>query len=835
MIRPTRFLVCIPVALVGIGLVGSPCRGQTKSPPLAAQVLQLLEQHCFDCHGKDPRRLKGKLNLFDPKHLADADRKLAVANKPEESEIVKLVEDETMPPGKRPKVPKEGRALLRAWVMAGAPSYLNADQTPTSPVSGKSIAAAVKEVFRTHCLDCHGAAATKAGIKIMDRDLLVKKEALVPGKPEDSPVFMLAAATDEPYMPPRGRSRVSTDQLDLIRRWIADGAPPFPADIQPPAEKEKEKTLKDVVGVQYVLQKILTHVRTLPRDDKPYVRYFSVNHVLTAGATDEALELERLALAKAINHLSRESELVRPQPIDAPTNSVFAVDIRKLGWHKQPYEIVRDGKPTVRSSVNLFDVILLEYPYAVCYEDSETFDSLVDEFLGPAAQIRPVVYLRSDWLVSVATQPPLYEDLLQFPFDLSKLEEELGCDAHGNLESFRAKRAGMIVSGVSRNNRVVERQPARSTAYYWKSFDFRTSRGDENMFRDPIFLHPSGGEMVFSLPNGMQGYYVADARGNRLELAPTDIVTDKFAEDKTVRNGLACMRCHDAGIKDFADTVRPAVEKLPGSPGFSKRDVLKLYPEQPVMDEYIRQDRTRFLDALEKLFGKKQVREPLIPVSQRFLEKEISLAVASAELGLADPSTLKPLLKQPQFAALGLMPLSADGVVRRDMWEDYYDLVIRRLGLGIPLVPIDGVTRREFTPHQAHLDVDLKTNRPNNVFAPGDELEVLVVNRAAKDVYIELVGTSVRGHKVVLAPAGTVVRAGTTYRWGPFKVQPRLGKEQVTVYASDADFPAGFLLRGEGITDRFVHLFYRYGRGKRATLDNDPSRLLKKTIEFETR
>lgn len=833
MTRPAHAWFLPALSLSLLMTIPTASRAQGKGMP--AQVRQILEQHCLDCHGKDPRRLKGKLNLFDPKHVNDSDRKLVIARKPDASELIKVIEDESMPPGKRPKVPKEGRELLRAWVLAGAASYLEEAPTTASPLAGPTLASAVKEIFRAHCVDCHGAAATKAGIKIMDRAQLVKKEALVPGKPEDSSVYSLMAATDEPFMPPRGRPRVSADQVELVRRWIADGAPAFPADIQPPAEKEKEKPLKDVVGVQYVLKKILAHVRTVPRDDKPFVRYFSINHVLTSGATADALEIERQALAKAMNHLSYEAELVRPEPIDPPVNSVFAIDIRKLGWHKQPFRVIRDDKDAGASAVNLFDMILLEYPYAAIYEDSETFDSLVEEFLTPAKQVRPVVYVRSDWFCSVVTQPPLYEDMLQLPFDLSKLEERLGVDAQANLDSFRAIRAGMVISGVSRNNRVVERQPARGTLYYWKSFDFRTSRGEENMFRDPIDLHPSGGEMVFALPNGMQGYYVADTRGVRLELAPTDIVTDKFAEDRTVRNGLACIRCHDQGIKDFVDTVRPAVEKLPGSPGIRKRDVLKLYPEQKVMDEWIRQDRQRFLGALEKLFGKKRFTEPLIPVSQRYLDKEISLTAAGAELGLADPTVLQPLFKQPQFAALGLMPLSADGVVRRDTWEDYYDAVTRHLGLGVPLVAIDGVTRRDHVPSSSHLNVELKTNRRNNVFAPGDEMEVQVINRGSKDVHIEVVGTSVRGRKVVLTPANTVVKAGETFRWGPFKIQPRLGKEIVTLFAAESQFPAGVLLRGDGVTDRFVHPIYQPGRGKQAGLEYDPSLLLKKTIEIETR
>src|SRR5262249_45667221 len=163
------------------------------------------------------------------------------------------------------------------------------------------------------------------------------------------------------------------------------------------------------------------------------------------------------------------------------------------------------------------------------------------------------------------------------------------------------------------------------TGWYWKSFDFRTSKGRENMFADPIDLNPTGGEFIFSLPNGLQGYYVSDAKGTRLELAPTDIVTDRFAADKTVRNGLSCMRGHDAGMKPFTDTVRSALEKLPGKPGFDKRFALDLYSEKDEMQKLVKDDGDRFLQAMKQVLGKEQTVEPLYPVSTQFLDKELSL------------------------------------------------------------------------------------------------------------------------------------------------------------------------------------------------------------------
>ena len=174
--------------------------------------------------------------------------------------------------------------------------------------------------------------------------------------------------------------------------------------------------------------------------------------------------------------------------------------------------------------------------------------------------------------------------------------------------------------------------------------------------------------------------------------------------------------------------------------------------------------------------------------------------------------------------------------MRRDTWEDFYDRVVRDLGLGIPILPLDALTRRDVPPAAAEFDVALATSKKNNVFAPGDEMVITVTNTSSKALHIELIGTSARGRKVILTPSGTVVEPGQSYRFpaeGAIRIRDRLGKEQVTVFASDATFPAGELLRGKDVADRVVHRFdFERSRADRGF---DPARMLKKTIEIETR
>jgi serine/threonine-protein kinase len=825
------------LVLAGATLSACSIRGQGPVE-LATQARDVLKKYCFECHGQNLKRLRGDLNLFDRSHLLDKERGIVVPGKPDASSLWQQVQDGSMPPGQRSKVNDVGKRLLRDWISAGAPVFAEEKATTSDTDVAAERAARVKEVFRVHCLECHGGARKQAGVAILDHGLLLKKKKVVPGKADESLLFQLVIATDDTVMPPPGQPRLRQDEIDLVRLWISDGAPAFPSDVRIPV-KEKTEPAPGSVGVEYVLKKILRHIREVPPQERRFKRYFSINHTLMAGATADELELQREALAKAINHLSWEPRLVRPIAVDEPVKSVFVIDLRDLGWQMQPFERVQGSRKTGRSPVNLFDLALLDYPYGILQEGADTFDDLVNEFLAPSDMVRPIPYVRADWFVGVVTQPPFYEDFLQLPFDLKELEEKkLGIDTAANVRDGVARRAGLAVSGVSRNNRVVERHPFQHGAY-WKSFDFRTTKGAENIFRDPILLHPAGGEMIFNLPNGLQGYYVANNQGVRVESAPTEIVTDKYSDDKVVRLGLSCIRCHERGMKEFADTIRPALLRLPGSPGFDKRFALRLYAEQPQMDDWLKEDSERFASAMAKLVGRSLTREPLIPVTRRYLDDPLHLGTVAGELGLADTAGLQEMFRAPQFVAMGLMPLGSQGVIRREAFEEFFEPLVRGLGLGVPVVPLDGVALRDFAPASKSIPVALTTNKKLNVFEPGDELVVTVTNSSERAIWIELIGTSARGRKVILTPTPLQVGPGQSYRFPPqggLKIRGGLGKEQITLFASHQEFPGGELLRGAQVSDRVVHPYYQYRKdGNRWRQTMDPTTIVKKTIDIETK
>ncbi|MCA9035404.1 MAG: hypothetical protein KDA91_09745 [Planctomycetaceae bacterium] len=705
-------------------------------------------------------------------------------------------------------------------------------------IRNAELAATVKQIFRSRCFECHGTDRREADLNVLERDSLVGEgRPVYPFDLNDSVLYDYVASDDEDFrMPESPRPALSKSEIESIRKWIEAGAPEFPEDVAAPTESATDPALSPYAGVEHVLTSIVEFVEATPRDDRRFLRFFSCNHLLTSGVTAKELETNRQALAKAINHLSWQPDIVQPKVVDGETASVFAVDIRKLGWHLSPFEKnaanVRNGS----ESYNFFDLVLLEYPYGIAFENSEIFDRLRDIYIQPAGLVRPIPFVRIDWFVSTATQSPLYEDLLQLPHHLSDLEQLIGVDSESNVESYIARRAGMTLSGVSRNNRVVERHPARNGAY-WKSYDFQTSKGQQNMFADPINFHFAGGEMIWNLPNGLQAYLVTDSAGNRLLEAPTSIVTDKFAEDKVVRNGLACMRCHERGMKKFADNVRPAFEHLPDAFGFSKSEILKLYAPKDEMAELLSRDEKRFLNAMEMALGQPQGDEPLVPVSRQFLEAPLSLSQAAAELGLRDAAGLQTVFRLPQFTQLGLAGLSGGSVIRRDTWEDHYDQVARHMGLGIPISPVDGNTRPDQLADKFAAGLLVQTNKRSNIFSPGDEMFITIVNETGHDQFIELIGTSSRGRRVSLTNGVIPLPRKATFRFpekGTITIKPQLGAEFITVFANPERFEPGLILRGDNLQDRLVHDFFLLDHNSSEIL-NVPDQLVKKTLKIETR
>ncbi len=528
-------------------------------------------------------------------------------------------------------------------------------------------------IFQKNCLGCHGEHGAFTEDLIIDRAALIASGTIVPRNPNASEfVNRLIENTPEKPRMPWGLPALSADEIETIRLWIQAGAPDWVVQYD-----------VDFITPETMLDTIKAHLERLSAFDRPFARYFTLTHLYNAGESPEALTAYKIALSKLVNSLSWGFEIIKPQPIDQG-ETIFYIDLRDYEWD-------------VRNEA--WTQIEQEYPYKIEF-NPETQSSLHEKLANLREEMDcEVPFVHVDWFLANASLPPLYHEILDLPETDRELERELSIDVERNLQSapgVRVWRAGFNDSGVSNNNRVVERHRSPHGAY-WKSYDFAGSVGTQNVFTHPLTFRHDGGEVVFNLPNGLQGYYISDASGNRIDEAPTDIVSNPAASNPAVRNGLSCIGCHTEGMKTFEDEVRSVIMKGPDGP--TKDQGLRLYVEQTVIDALVAEDTERYRVALEKTGG---VFGGSIEPVHRFYEAfqgPVDAAHAAAAVGLETEMFLEQIRENPSLQGLGLGALESEGGnVKRDAWTSNFDNVVSALHFSDDAVPqpVDPVT--EYAP-----------------------------------------------------------------------------------------------------------------------------------------
>lgn len=552
-----------------------------------------------------------------------------------------------------------------------------------------ALAKQAQAILKANCYRCHGQEGSSEGgfTFVLDAQRLRTGRKLVPGDGAQSQIYKKMKKDEMP--PEDEKPRPSAEDIAVIRKWIDAGAPDWNTIVQS----------RRWLSFAEMNEAIQADLNSAGERDRKYLRYFTLTHLYNAGWTDEELESYRLALSKLINSLSWGKRVIKPAPVDL-ARTIFRIDLRDYKW-----------------SERVWSRILGVYPYGVIDNRSPAFKYCAE------ATACPLPYVRGDWFVAAASRPPLYHEVLQLPASDRELEKQLHVDVEEDIRQERVARAGFNGSGVSRNNRLIERHESGYGAY-WKSYDFVGSAGRQALFEYPLgpsgpnaFKH-SGGEIIFSLPNGLQGYLLVDDVGNRIDKGPTSIVSDPKQPDRAVVNGLSCMSCHARGMIDKADQVRESVMKNPKA--FPKKEaetILALYLEKRDMDKLIQDDARRFARAVAEtgckvdFEGKIVGSDPVVNLALLF-ERDLDLRLAAAEVNVKPETLTAALERSPGLArAMGVLRVEGGTLQRQSFIAIFRDLV-RALDLGTSLVggelpprnsgatgnpaPIDGVARRLF-------------------------------------------------------------------------------------------------------------------------------------------
>lgn len=538
-------------------------------------------------------------------------------------------------------------ALLGMGVVAA--SWLPAAGAQEGNPTSLATSAQVILVKSCGSANCHGN-ETPFKFNVNQRETLIRNKVLVPKNAAASELIRRVETGSMPLAAPK----LSDADIRTLRAWIDAGAPDF-------ASGAAAVSARRFITETDIVRGILRDLQAAPERDREYLRYFSIAHLHNNAAISDAdLQLYRNSLGKLANHLSWKREISVPRAVDAQ-KTVLRVDLRDFGW-----------------SEGTWKGLLAAYPYGFRPRNLRGELQQIHALSGA-----DLPYLRVDWFVATASVPPLYHDILELPETLPELERKLGVDARQNLRQDRAVRAGLRNSGVSKNNRAVERH-ASAYGAYWKSFDFAGNRSEQNIFVNPLDFREDGGEFIFHLPNGLQGYLITNAQGKRLDVAPVEIVRDRTNPlDPIVVNGRSCMGCHFQGMKTFRDGVRAVIETQ-RRPHYDQEKALALYVPQPELDRLFQRDTDQFLAALRKtgsVAPKSEADEPINVLSNRYLG-EVSAAQAAADVGLEPAEFRRRITNRGELEKRGINQLLApNGGIKRDAWEEHFGAVVLEIGL----------------------------------------------------------------------------------------------------------------------------------------------------------
>ena len=545
-------------------------------------------------------------------------------------------------------------ALAWLFLLAG-PALTQED----IPVPADPVDKAAFDVLDKHCARCHQVGRLdddkpRGGIGniLMLGDIERNPDLILRGKPDNSDLF---TAIQNGAMPADNKTVPSAPEIESLRAWIVGLENKQSADC----------AVKAVMPGRDIVAAIAKDLDGLRTDRVSGTRYLTLTNVYGGDecATNAEFDVYRKAVVKLLNGLSRNSTIVKLETVD-PAGTIIRFNISDLGWDAADW-----------------DHILKFYHYGVKHDTHQlaTLQSATGTHLP---------FIRADWFVHYASQPPLYDRLLKLPSDFHALLKEEGINYEDNLRRYLVKRAGFQNSGVSDHNRMIERHEHRS-GYFWTSYDFAGSGDKQSLFRNPVgpgkgefdFVH-DGGETIFSLPNGFQAYYLNTADGKSLAVAPVQIVRDTTRKrGAEVINGISCMSCHDRGMKHKDDEVGPLTLKDRTFPNDVHDAVRATHPEKKEMDAIFKRDEDRFMSAMKQagLLDPTKPGEPLAPTQHKGLEMTfaffhryetpVTLHGAAAEFGMSTKE-FSAAMRESGTESLALLRMLEQGTaVHRDRFE----------------------------------------------------------------------------------------------------------------------------------------------------------------------
>lgn len=513
------------------------------------------------------------------------------------------------------------------------------DADPFSTLLGQQ----ARDILETNCGSCHIGIGAKGDFGyLLDVQQLVAGGKLVPGKKGESQIYMRMLEGTMPPADQRPARAPTPSQVEIVGQFIDELRIEGPdGNCEPLA----------FVDVDAQIRRMRADIALRDENEKPFTRYLTLSYSANAGDCGRVLDRQRYALFKGINSVSTATTVTQPVAIDAD-RTIYRIDIRDYEWNREID--LQDNDVLNPDNIDFSDgwEAIIANPKTAVYAVEYRGDAADD--LAAEAGTR-VPFMPVNAFIQATEFGDLYYTLIGGRASLFDFEREvLNLDTRAEARDNRLMRAGFSNSGVSEQERVLNRFDSGVGAgqSYWISFDFdggnggsgangfERDRANDSIYSNPLDFAFGGGEAIFSLPNGMQGYYAADGAGNRLATAPIGVVIDPAQNNGLVTNGASCHSCHNAGLISFTDTVRKYV--LANKFQFDNETfdaVMEQYPDAATFNRQMDLDSAMHVNATERAGVPSGEADPVSRVYLDFQRVNVDLRLAAGELGV-EPDVL---------------------------------------------------------------------------------------------------------------------------------------------------------------------------------------------------
>ena len=223
-----------PLRLSFLVLCAGPAAAQEA--PSWADLGPFFAERCTLCHSGPDAPLGLHLDSYEGAMAGSVDGPVLVAGDPAGSELIRRVRGES-----QPQMPLVGDLLrddeierIEAWILAGlpeGPAEPLVAQEPAPPGRDEPVTFAhVERIFLQRCAKCHSDAregGPPEGLRLESLEHVLaggERLVVIPGNPEASEIVRRIEGTAQPRMPFDGPPWLEEAQIELIRRWIAEGA-----------------------------------------------------------------------------------------------------------------------------------------------------------------------------------------------------------------------------------------------------------------------------------------------------------------------------------------------------------------------------------------------------------------------------------------------------------------------------------------------------------------------------------------------------------------------------------------------------------------------------------